>query len=301
MATSNTVFNQKTAQAALVESCTSIGVDPSDAELLRLGENAVFRLSTRPAIARISRNGDRLPEAERLISVARWLAANDIPSVKILDIPQPIIAGGCVVSFWELATDREEYGSTTELAGLLRKLHNVDECSELNLPPLDPFERSWSRISTAAALSETDRTFLKHRHAELHAAYDQLEFELKPAVLHGDANVGNVIRDWHGRAILADLDGFAVGPREWDLILTAIYYDRFGWHTRAEYSDFVETYGYDLMKSSVYPTLADIREFLMVSWLAQNASDENSPERPELAKRILALRTGASRRDWKPF
>lgn len=25
-----------------------------------------------------------------------------------------------------------------------------------------------------------------------------------------------------------DLDGFAIGPREWDLALTAIYYDSFG-------------------------------------------------------------------------
>jgi hypothetical protein len=40
-----------------------------------------------------------------------------------------------------------------------------------------------------------------------------------------------------------DLDGFAVGPREWDLALTAIYYDSFGWHTREEYEDFVRVYG----------------------------------------------------------
>ena len=37
---------------------------------------------------------------------------------------------------------------------------------------------------------------------------------------------------------MIDLDGFAVGPREWDLALTAIYYDSFGWHTAAEYAAF---------------------------------------------------------------
>ena len=37
-----------------------------------------------------------------------------------------------------------------------------------------------------------------------------------------------------------DLDSFAVGPREWDLVQTALFYDRLGWHTREEYRTFVE-------------------------------------------------------------
>ena len=44
---------------------------------------------------------------------------------------------------------------------------------------------------------------------------------------------------------MIDLDGFAVGPREWDLVQTAMYYDSFGWHTREEYEDFARVYGYD--------------------------------------------------------
>ena len=52
---------------------------------------------------------------------------------------------------------------------------------------------------------------------------------------------------------LTDLDGFAVGPREWDLVLTALYFERFGWHTAEEYAAFVETYGYDVMAWDGYP------------------------------------------------
>ena len=37
-------------------------------------------------------------------------------------------------------------------------------------------------------------------------------------------------------------------PREWDLALTAIYYDSFGWHTREEYETFVRIYGFDIMQ-----------------------------------------------------
>jgi aminoglycoside phosphotransferase (APT) family kinase protein len=62
-------------------------------------------------------------------------------------------------------------------------------------------------------------------------------------LIHGDAGVGNVLHDYRGNPMVIDLDGFAVGPREWDLALTAIYYDSFGWHTREEYEDFVRVYG----------------------------------------------------------
>jgi aminoglycoside phosphotransferase (APT) family kinase protein len=96
-----------------------------------------------------------------------------------------------------------------------------------------------------------------------------LTFGLPPGVVHGDASVGNVIRDRDGHPLLADLDGFAVGTREWDLVLTALYYENFGWHTAEEYRTFADTYGYDVMAWSGYPVLRDVREFLMVAWLSQ--------------------------------
>jgi aminoglycoside phosphotransferase (APT) family kinase protein len=55
---------------------------------------------------------------------------------------------------------------------------------------------------------------------------------LPPGVIHGDASIGNVLRDRQGDPAVIDLDGFAIGPPEWDVVLTAIYCDSFGWHTR---------------------------------------------------------------------
>jgi hypothetical protein len=43
-----------------------------------------------------------------------------------------------------------------------------------------------------------------------------------------------------------------------------------------------------------------VREFLMVTWVIQKAS-ESERAAGEARKRIAALRTGASRQDWKPF
>ena len=130
--------------------------------------------------------------------------------------------------------------------------------------------------------------------------YSKLEFVLPQGVIHGDANVGNVLRDSHGNPVVIDLDGFAIGPREWDLALTAIYYDSFGWHTREEYETFVRVYGFDIMKWPGYPVMRAVREFLMVTWVIQKAG-ESPRVAAEARKRIAALRTGASRGDWEPY
>ncbi len=63
---------------------------------------------------------------------------------------------------------------------------------------------------------------------------------------------------------------------------------------------FADVYGYDIMAWPGYPALRDVREFLMVAWLSQNAAHD--PEvAAELSARISDPRTGASRRGWKPF
>jgi aminoglycoside phosphotransferase (APT) family kinase protein len=100
--------------------------------------------------------------------------------------------------------------------------------------------------------------------------------------------------------VVIDLDGFAIGPREWDLALTAIYYDSFGWHTREEYETFVRVYGFDITQWPGYPVMRAVREFLMVTWVIQKAA-ESQQTAAEASKRIKALRTGASRRDWEPY
>jgi aminoglycoside phosphotransferase (APT) family kinase protein len=134
----------------------------------------------------------------------------------------------------------------------------------------------------------------------LQDSYARLGFALPQGVIHGDANIGNVLHDRDGNPVVIDLDGFAIGPREWDLALTAVYYDSFGWHTRDEYETFVRVYGFDIMQWPGYPTMRAVREFLMVTWVIQGAT-ESPRVAAEAAKRIAALRTGVSRKDWQPY
>ncbi len=288
------------ARQALEQACATVGLDVDGARLLRLGSNAVYRLQA-PIVARISRPDTDIGLARRVVAVARWLESAGYPAVRVIDVEQPLIVGGYVVTFWQaISDDDDEYASTPEIAAVLARLHRLPAPEDLHLPPLDPFANAARRIEVNTWLSSDDRDFFTATLARLQNAYSDLRFVLPHGVIHGDASVGNVLLDGHGAPVLIDLDGFTIGPREWDLVLTAMYYDSFGWHTRREYEDFARVYGYDITGWPGYPVLREIREFVMVTWLIQKAA-EDAQSAAEAAKRITALRTGASRMDWQPF
>ena len=287
---------------ALKQACLIAGLDPVGARLLRLGSNAVYRLKA-PIVARISRPGIELDHARRTVAVARWLRSVDYPAVRLVEVEvdQPIIKDGYITTFWQaLSDDGDRYASTPEIADVLAKLHQLVAPEDLHLPPLEPFANAGQRIAASTWLTPDDGSFLTATLAKLQTAYGNLEFVLPQGVIHGDASVGNVLLDSHGTPVVIDLDGFAIGPREWDLALTAIFYDSFGWHTREEYEAFARVYGFDIMGWPGYPVMRSVREFLMVTWVIQKAP-ESEESAAEAHKRIFALRTGASRKDWSPF
>ncbi|MFJ9482037.1 phosphotransferase family protein [Streptomyces mirabilis] len=296
-----TEFTAGSLEAVLREACGTAGLDPDGAELLRLGSNAVYRLSASPVIVRIARDPDTLEEMERAVRVARWLNAENLPATRVpTGVTQPLVVGSRVVTFWESVQEREEYATVGELADLLRRLHWLEEPESLRLPYFDPFAKVSASLGRMDGVTEDDRTFLKERAGKLNKDYDRLDFVLPFGMIHGDASIGNVLRHRDGHAVLIDLDGFALAPREWDLIQTAMFYDRYGWHTKAEYAEFVHRYGFDLMNWPGYETLADLRELMMVVWLGhQVASGERSAK--EFARRVRSLRTGEGRNEWRPF
>jgi len=288
------------AVALLRQGCAAVGLDPAGARLLRLGSNAVYRLSA-PVVVRLSRRGVDVERVRRTVAVARWLGSVDFPAVRALDVDQPVSVDEHLLTFWEpVSDDGDRYASVGEVAEVLAGLHRLTPPESLHLPRLSPFQSADQRIESSTWLDDADRAFLVDRLAELRKRYAELAFVLPEGVIHGDASVGNVLRDRQDNPILIDLDGFAIGPREWDLALTAVYYDSFGWHTREEYETFVHVYGFDIMQWPGYRTIRDVREFLMVTWILQKAP-ESERIAAEVRKRIGALRTGASRKDWEPY
>ncbi len=289
-------FAEGTARAAIQRAAVDAGLAIDAVRLLRLGENAVFEAGN--VVIRVGRPGADPEAAKRAAGVSRWLRVEHLPAIEALDVEQSIVVDEMPVTFWRSIGDGENYGSTANLAYLLKQLHALSAPAELDLPPAEPMRRAARRVEYAE-LEERDREFLTERLAKLRAQYDGLSFELPPGVIHDDASVGNVLVDQEGTPRLIDLDGVSIGPREWDLILTAIYYERYGWHTRDEYETFVEIYGFDIMQWSGYEVLADLRELIMVTWMSQNIGDEKVAA--EFAHRMESLRTNGSRRDWQPF
>ena len=276
------------------------GLDADGARLLRLGSNAVYHL-TAPVVVRISRHNAGLETARRSVAVARWLESADYPAVRVVDVDQPISIDGHTVTFWRsVSDDGDQFATVGEFAELLARLHGLSAPEALHLPVLDPFDKAAARITSNRWLRPADRNFLIEQLALLQEQYAGLEFVLPQGVIHGDANVGNVLRDSRGDPVVIDLDEFAIGPREWDVALTAIYYDSFGWHTREEYETFVRVYGFDIMQWPGYPAMRAVREFLMVTWVIQKAG-ESQHVAAEADKRIKALRTGGGRKDWEPY
>lgn len=292
-------FDRSAAERVLSDVCRMAGLDATGAELVRLGSNAVFRLRSAPLIVRIGRTAD-LISAEREIAVAEWLAAQGVPAVRPARVRQPLVTAGRVSTIWDSAGDNEEYGTTEELASILRQLHGLGTLPATQLPGLDPLVNASTRIGSLRDMADDDLTYLYAECERQQEEYRQLCPDLPIGVIHGDANVGNVLRDRAGAAMLADLDGFVTGPREWDLVLTAMYFERFGWHTKTEYRAFVDNYGYDVMGWPGYPVMRAVRELLMVVWLAQSAPGDTE-RTAEVTKRLRALRSGASRSDWLPF
>lgn len=298
--TEHVAFTPDIAETILRKACAVVGLEPDGVELLRVGDHAVYRVAAGEVVARVGRNPDRLPSVRREVSVAQWLADSGCPAVRLAtDAEQPVVVDGHPVTFWEGLADGETYASTGEMGGLLRQLHSLAP-PPVSLPPLRPFEKVEQRLQRAVIPPAT-RSFLSGLEQRLAEEYERLEFVLPGGHVHGDFNVGNVLQDAEGHAKVIDLDGFVSGPREWDLMQTAMYYDSFGWHTEAEYADFMAGYGgFDVREWSGYDVLRSVRELLMVTWLAQNAgTDQRSAE--EVEKRVETLRTGGARCDWAPF
>lgn len=292
-------FTEPVARRALAAACQRAGVESSLPQLIRLGSNAVFRLDA-TTIARVTPSVAEAANAVKQIAVSRWLAALDYPVVKALDIDQPVEADGRVTTFWESIAPDTVYAPIDQVAELIRRLHQLTPPAELDLPALQPFGAEHDSTPQFDGLDADDAEFLRDRYAWARETFDNMTFPLGEGVIHGDANVGNVLVDNDGNAVLIDLDSFSIGPREWDLIQTALFADRFGWHTDEEYRTFVQIYGYDITRWEGYEALADMREVAMTAWLAKKAAaDEGAAA--EAHKRITAMRTGGSRRDWGAY
>ncbi|GAA1709471.1 aminoglycoside phosphotransferase family protein [Kribbella yunnanensis] len=293
-----TVLNREAAYAVAEAVAVRLGAETAGLKLLGpIADNAVFRLPG-GVVARISSPAS-YERAAHEVRIGGWLAAHGVPAVRPLEVADlPWSVAGQVVTLWHEVPDAS-MASTAELAELLRRLHALPVPSDFGLPTLDPFVRVEEHLAAAAgALEVTDRQFLVDQLDVLRPAYADAAAGLPVCVIHGDANRKNAIRGREGIAVLLDLERSSLGPREWDLVVPAVY-QRLGWYSDPEYDAFVDAYGWDIRAWDGFAVFAAIREFRMTAWLVSRLARE-----PRLAaeagRRIASLRNPDSPRAWTP-
>ncbi|MGB3442220.1 MAG: aminoglycoside phosphotransferase family protein [Actinophytocola sp.] len=292
----------KSTSAADVESrhvmqvaCQMVGLDSRQAELIRLGENAIYRLPGQVVI-RVGRRG-QLASAVKEVNVARWLESVGVPAVQVVpDVDQPVDVDDRPVTFWR-ELPPHEHGTPSQVAQALRRLHAVPRPAAFDLPPIAPFVRLEERIGSATALSDEDRAWMRTHLEELQERYARIPAGLPHCVVHGDAWVGNVVSTSDDRTVFLDLERAAIGPPEWDLIHTAIKRSSFAWITAEQYGQFCKIYGNDVADWSGFGLLRDIREFRMTCMAVQVASAD-AVYREQAAHRLACIRGRKGPRPW---
>src|SRR6266571_3871892 len=125
-----------------------------------------------------------------------------------------------------------------------------------------------------------------------------VRFARSQGPIHGDAHTRNLLTD-HGQVVLLDFESAAIGPREWDLLPTAIARERYGLAEK-QYQEFATAYGFDVRSWPGYPVLREIRQLTMTTWIMQNIG-ESPAAAAEFALRVASLKERDFERAWNFF
>ncbi|KWX01402.1 Aminoglycoside phosphotransferase [Carbonactinospora thermoautotrophica] len=283
--------------------CRRIGARREDAELLHLHSNAVYRITSAGVVVRIALAHDAANRIATSLRVTRWLAARGVPTVEPADEAgeQPLLVNGHVVSVWRLVDAPPDTATATayELGQILRTLHAQPE-PPFPVPTVDdPFARLRHETRTSTVLSDRQRAWLLNRADELGRAWKALRYPHPPALVHGDAHPGNLLRTRDGRAVLCDWDGVALGHREWDLVQVHYTCRRFGRPTTPDLDTLAEAYGWDIRDWPGLDTLIAIRELSGLSPYLRTAPGKPAARR-EVAWRLKTLMRGDVQARWRP-
>ncbi|MFQ6226493.1 phosphotransferase enzyme family protein [Nocardia sp. NPDC002869] len=281
-------------EAVARAACAAVGLTVTDLTVIKVSENAIYRLPRQRVVVRVAQPGQRAA-AERELLIADWLRRVDVPAVEPAAMSTNfVMVDDRPVTFWKELPEHRG-GTATEIATALRGLHALDP------PPflaeVDPFVRLEQRIEAAVTLPADDRRWLQQRLAHLREAWPARPEGLPWGPIHGDAWEGNVVTTEGGSTLFLDLERASIGPPEWDLTSTAIKYSSFGWITSQRYAEFVAAYGYDVTEWSGFRLLREIREMRMTCMAAQAAAKE--PARLGQARlRVDSLRGRRGPRPW---
>ncbi len=278
--------------------CRLVGVSGGVLEPVRVHSNAVFAAVEAGIVVRVGGGADAVDRARRAVMVCRWLAQRGFPAVVPAGVEQPVVlvdAGGEVaVTFWDWVPAGGGPATGVQLGRLLRGLHDLPP-PPFDLPVFQPLRRLVAAVRGSSWLSEDDREWLLGRAGALQRHLDAAAGSGAFGLVHGDAQLGNVIPGMAG-GVLCDWDSVVHGPRVWDLISGAVEY-RFG-GSPSVLGEVLGAYGGgDLVRSAVWPVLRDVWELRSVAAHIRRAPD-SSPHAAEARLRIASLRGGDRTARW---
>lgn len=255
-----TVLAQRTPMGSdLEQACALVGLDPRAARHLRSHANELWLLPRAGVVVRLSLEPSTGHVAAQTIRLVRWLVEQDLPVASPWSgEPGPLtLSTGRVATYWR-ALDVPESTDYRAFGRLLRQLHHASPPPEqLGIPALDPLALAAEILDGEWPDCGVDRGFVAERLSDLEDRIRSARWPLPPALLHGDAHVGNLLVD-RGRLVLGDWDSACVGTPGWDLLPTALEPPRWG-RPEAVYRAFVEGYGQDV---TTWPHYRELRELL---------------------------------------
>ncbi|MGH3821607.1 MAG: phosphotransferase enzyme family protein [Pseudonocardiaceae bacterium] len=269
------------ARRAAVAMCERAGLPQIVGELLRFGSNAVFALG-QACVLRVTPPSTSRADVQQEIDLAREFARLDVPTVHLAELAprQPLDAHDCLGTVWERLEEPDRDRIYQPFGRLLRTFHQCTAQLALSLEPWRPLASANRRLARLPGhYPQADLTMLTDCAERITAELDHVEPVLPAGVIHGQAEVGNVLLR-AGDPVFIDLERVAIGPREWDLIDTAVTVTRFGLPER-HYRDFTDAYGFDVRAWNGYRIYRRLWELRAITWLMRHGR-----HRHEVAREI---------------
>ncbi|MBB5940427.1 phosphotransferase family protein [Streptomyces zagrosensis] len=279
----------------LHRACTAVGLNSTDARLLRGHTNAVIALAEAPVVVKIARRGTPPSNVARTVQFVEWLMSRDFPTAPLHPVKQPVIIDRHTTTFWTYLPQPSYPVTAEQLAKPLRVLHNLPK-APIDLPVHDNIRAIRKSLDAATSLTSEAREYLSDRAKRLDEELGKVRFDLPATTIQGDPQHRNALHSADGRAVLCDWDTVAYGQPEWDLVTVEVHCRRFG-YGKIHYRAFADAYGRDITNWAGYRVLRDIRELRMITTNARKTSHTPGSS-SEVMRRVQGLIEGDSDLQW---
>lgn len=281
------MFVEARTRPVLAEVCRGLGYSAANALLLRHHTNAVYAVED--AVVKIAPRHVSPGRLRPVVQLVEWLTARGFPTVELFPLPsQPLDVDGHAVTVWQrLDRGTQDPVTTSELGALLADLHSL-ATPPMPLPALRPIEGIRHSIISSPILTAQHRALLLARLEVLAKTWSAMTFPHGPSLIQTDPQTRNALRRNDGTAVLADWDGAAYGPREWDIATVAVHCRRFAPANPDAFQRFIDAYGNNGAPWDGFEDLCQLRELQMIATNARKSLPD-TPAAAEVRRRISGL------------